>query len=441
MRSYETVILEAELMSSPSETVVSFLRERAKVDRYSRMNDNVDKELEAALLGRRIPLVTLALAKYAQHIETLRMLYQEAPADSGVQLATLTNTVAAGDYFTGFPASLLGGNEGLIEWLGKASGMQLSALFNNPKLHSTFLRDLLEGDKEWAAVDLDRLAHVTMLLASNERMRTPYDDTHMDGYAEYTHDSVFNAAWKLAERVPNNIKWAVALSSLYERLEATAFSIEKPLEVAQRWVPQPDDKENLEREAEDIRRGWLSNYSGVRKGLARLALKKDHKLLAALLVSEDPAQRAAAYSSAALSADQLKDAYAKDGELVFNMAMHNHGIWRNPTSRAGLREIAWDVVKNDKHSDLSAANIYNSIRDDLAKKHPEWFADDEDFATPEPADEPATKSDIQQLGEAVAESRQGFETLGNALVAVNSRLGWVWWFALGGLVVGLWRHF
>lgn len=439
MRSCQTVILEAELMSSPSEAVVSFLRERAKTDRHSRMNDDVDSDLEAALLTRHVPLVTLALAKYGQHIETLRALYQDAPADSGLQLATLTNTVAAGDYFTGFPASLIGGDAKLIEWIGSTSDMQLSALFGNPKLQDTFLANLLEGRKEWAAVNMERLAHITMLLANNERMRTPYADKHMDGYAEYSHGSVSNAAWGLAERAPTTNKWAMALSSLYDRLLPDAFSIKEPLLLVPRWIPT--EKESIEREAHDLERGWVSDYAGVRKGLARLALAKNFKLLHDLLASDDVALRSAAYAAAPLTADQLNSAYEKDGELVFNMAMHNHGIWRNRESRTVLREVAWDVVKNDRNSDLMAANVYNSIRDDLAKQHPEWFKEDDDVPTPEPIDEPATKSDVQQLGEAIAGSHPGFQTLGQALVAVNARLGWVWWFSLGALVTSLWRHF
>ena len=443
MRSYQTAILEAELLASPSESVVTFLRERAKTDRFSRMRDYVDKELEAALIGRRIPLVTLALARYGEHTETLRALFQDAAPDSGLQLAILTNTVAASDYFSGFPASLFGGNQGLIKWLNGASDAQLSALFSNPNLQSTFLRDLLDAEKEWAEVDSERLARIAMLIGSNERMRTPYDDDdkNMDGYADYIYNAVFTSAWKLAERVPTNIKWAVSLSTLYERLEGTGHSIDKPLELAQRWVPQPEDAEILKLEAEDLGRGWLSNYSGVRKGLARLALKKDRKILDTLLASDDPAFRSAAYASAALSADQLKAAYEKDGELFYNMVMHNHGIWQNPVARAALRDVAWDVVKNDKHSDLSAANIYNSIRDDLAGKHPDWFKEDEDIDRPEPADLPATKGDVQQLGEAIEGSQSGLQSLGRAITAVNSRLGWVWWFSLGALVMAVFRHF
>jgi len=124
---------------------------------------------------------------------------------------------------------------------------------------------------------------------------------------------------------------------------------------------------------------------------------------------------------------------------VFNMAMHNRAIWKSPASRATLHEIAWAVVKKDKHSDLAAANIYNSIRDDLAKKHPTWFKEDDDFQL-EPSDEPATKGDVQQLAGHISDSHQAFQLLGQSQRALNERLGWVWWFSLGALVASLWKH-
>lgn len=113
----------------------------------------------------------------------------------------------------------------------------------------------------------------------------------MDGYAEYSHGSVFNAAWKLAERMPVNERWSRALCLLYDRMQTDAVSIDKPLELAARWHPDPGNVELIEKEAKELERGWLPSYQGVRKGLARLALHNDSKLLASLLASDDPAFR------------------------------------------------------------------------------------------------------------------------------------------------------
>lgn len=240
-----------------------------------------------------------------------------------------------------------------------------------------------------------------------------------------------------------SVPWAMALNWLYDRMEAKAFSIEKPLELAARWHPEPSDTDAVAQEAKDMEGGWLSHYQGVRKGLARLALSKDSKLLTTLLASDDPAFRSAAYSDGAITPEQLSAAYERDGELVFNQAMHNHKIWRSSAGRDALKAVAWSVVDNDKHSDLMAANIFNGIRSDLAKKHPDWFKDEEDFRPEmEASDEPATKADLQALSEMLAQpsTGQAMEQLRQSLNKLNSRLGWVWWFALGALVASIWRN-
>src|SRR5205814_6540626 len=124
------------------------------------------------------------------------------------------------------------------------------------------------------------------------------------------------------------------------------------------------------KEAEENAKGWLLNRQRVRKGLGRLALHKDSKLLDALLTNDDIALRCSAYASGSLKPDQLTAAYQRDGELMFNEAVHNLCLWRAADTRAALREIAWAVVGNDKHSDLLAANVYNGISKDMGERIP-----------------------------------------------------------------------
>jgi hypothetical protein len=353
-------------------------------------------------------------------------------------LAVLANTTLGEEFFSQFPVALFGSPEEAAVWLTMAPDAEISALFENPKLDDSFLRDLLEGSKPWDSIPEERLAAFVESLVRNERMRTPYDDSFMDGYAEYRHGSVFNAAWKLAKRMPVNERWSNALGWLYDRMQPDAFSIDKPLELAARWHPELGNVELIEKEAKELERGWLPSYQRVRKGLARLALHNDSKLLASLLASDDPAFRSAAYADGNISPEQLSAAYEKDGELVFNQSMHNHMIWRTTQGRAALKAVAWLIVNHDKHSDLMAANIYNGIREDLAKKHSDWFKDEEDFA-PEPCDEPVTKADLEALADRLTQpgSGQAIEQLKQSMQSLNSRVGWVWWFSLGTLVASI----
>lgn len=441
MRSYKTVIQEAELLASPPAVVAEFLKKRAAQSKDERRDDEVDEEFEAALHSRNDPLINLALARYGQFNAAVLPLFEGGEPSGAIRLAVLANPVLGDEFFSRFPIALFGSPEQTAVWLATAPDAETAALFENPKLDDSFLRDLLEGSKPWDSIPEERLAVFVASLVRNERMRTPYDDSFMDGYSEYSHGSVFNAAWKLAERMPVNERWSTVLGWLYDRMQTDAFSIDKPLEVAARWHPEPGNVELIEKEAEDLERGWLPSYQRVRKGLARLALHKDSKLMAGLLASDDPAFRSAAYADGNLSSEQISAAYEKDGELVFNQAMHNHKIWRTAQGRAALKAVAWLIVDNDKHSDLLAANIYNGIWEDLAKKHSDWFKDEEDFA-PEPCDEPVTKADIGALADRLTQpgSGQAIEQLKQSLQSLNSRVGWVWWFSLGALVASI-KHF
>lgn len=271
-------------------------------------------------------------------------------------------------------------------------------------------------------------------LRENERMRTPYDDSFMDGYAEYSYGAVFNAAWKLAETVPTTDSWAYVLSLLYDRLQPDAFSVEKPLDVASRWLLQEED------EAKSVAKGFLSNHQGVRKCLAKLALAKSTSLAVSLLDSEDVAFRAAGYAHSDLTAGQIEKAYEKDGEFAFREMVHNCNIWRSSDKRKALHDVAWLVVNNDKHSDLMAANIFNGVRDNFAKDHPDWFKEDDDFV-PEPSVEPATKADIKELASLIAAPAVALPHIKGMLDIINRRLGFVWWFSLGACVGTFSRYF
>jgi hypothetical protein len=444
MRGYKTLIQEAELMAMPPVAVADFLKGRAGQTKDEARDDPVDKDAEKALRGRADPLVDLSLARYGRHMEVVSELFQSSGANSPIRLGCLANRSLGHEIFRSFPVGLLGREPGpMAEWLLNAADDELFALFENPTLTDSFLRDLLERGRGWEAIPDDKLCRMVSILDRNPRMRTPRDEGYMDGYDEYSYGSVFNAAWKLAETAPVTEGWASSLGWLYERLQTDAFSIKEPLKLAERWHIAPDDTKANERQAKDHEIGYLGNMERVRKGLARLALSEGGKVLAELLASDDLAFRAAAYAAGSLNAEQLRAGYEKDGELVLTEAIRNLSLWRSPGTRRSLHDIAWGVVRNDKHSDLSAANQYNWIEKDMRKKYPAWFADDEsEQAGDDEVDDqsPATKADISSLAGHLDRQANGVEAVGQALRALMSRTEWIWWFSLGSLVASL-LHF
>ncbi|MCW8169754.1 hypothetical protein D8B22_11705 [Verminephrobacter aporrectodeae subsp. tuberculatae] len=429
------------LLASSPEMVLAFLERRAVERRND--EDEVDEETEVALRGRNNLLVNLALAKHGKFMATVLPMFEACEPSGAIRLATLANTMLGDRIFSDFPTDLFGGPEQMAAWMDTAPDDELSALFENPNLSNSFLTDLLKGSRSWDVPDEKMLTIVT-ILANNERMRAAYAGDSMDGFAEYLHGAVFNAAWKLAERVPTTERWALALRCLYnDCMQMEAFSIEKPLDLVARWHSDPADAELMAWESEGLAGGWLSHYQGVRKGLARLALAKDYKLLAELLASEDLALRCAAYSDGDLSPSQLSAAYDKDGEFAFDGAVRNHKLWRTAPRRDALEEVAWAMADNDKHkhSDLPPATfIFNRIKEDHQKNHPAWFKDEED-SEDDPGDKPATKADVQALAERMAtpESDQGMEQFKQTLATLSNHVGWVWWFSLGALIASL-RH-
>lgn len=440
MRNHKVVIREAQLLASSPQTVVAFLEQRADLPRGKRRDENFDEEFEAALLGRNDPLINLALAQYAQYSATLRPLFEASPPGSAVRLAILSNVILPDGFFSQLPLSLMQGPENVITWLRTAPDIETRALFENPYIYDGFIQSLLEGKAPWNTIPEDKLCFFVRVLAENPRMCMPYDKSFLDGYAEYSHSAVFNAAWHLAEKVPTTQGWAIALSSLYQRLKPEAFKLDNPLEIAGRWIADPNDAELMGQQESFKNTGYLHLYQEVRQGLAHLALTYKGDLLQTLLSHDDVAFRCAAYAHGQVTADMLPGIYERDGELAFNQACRNPWLWRRQQEREALRAMAWQVSHDDKNSDLIAVNSFNAVSEDFAKKHPDWFKNDEEYVS-ESTDETAIKADTAALSETLDDQRstQTEQILRN-LKKLESRIGWIFWFSLGAVVMGL-KHF
>jgi len=376
MRGYKSIIQEAELLAMSPEAVAEFLKKRAKQSVDELDHDPVDEEAEEALRGRSNPLIDLALARYARFLETLRPIFQSSQPCGALRLAVLSNTALAESVFSPFPAGLFGkrkqeGREQAAAWLAEAPREELQALFENPRINDDFLSDLLKRSKPWDAVPDDCLVTIVAILGRNERMWALGED-FIDGFAHTRYQAVFNSAWKLAESVEPSERWAKALSYLYDRLEPYAFSIEEALGLVNRWRPEPSNAKVAEEEAKTNARGSLSDYQGVRKGLAKLALRRNSSLLPGLLASDDPGLRAAAYADGHLSPEQLLAAYEREGKLVFDQAVRNRNLWlwRTAAGREALGKVAQGVDSEDWYWPL-----YKNIWAITAKEHPDWFKD------------------------------------------------------------------
>ena len=167
MRSYKAVIQQAEFLLSPAEKVAEFLKSRASNPNTDRYNDPLDAEFESALRDRGDALISLALARFGLHKEALRPMFLAAEPGSAIRLAILSNTVVGKSWFMAFPFSFVGDAEAVVAWLPNADPSELNAMFENPCLDKSFIRDLLERKPPYDAVPDDELCTYVASLARN----------------------------------------------------------------------------------------------------------------------------------------------------------------------------------------------------------------------------------------------------------------------------------
>ena len=380
----DRVMEKVELLESSPERVFEWLKCRAATNSGSPGDD-----LEQSLLDRHHALIDLGLARYGLEEKVLLGLFQrEAVADSPVRLAVLSNTAAPRKFFLGYPEKIISENRELAT-VGNFSDLEILALFGNPELPDHFIRDFLEQGEIWQALDEPRRRTAVAGIGQSLVARGDYDDP-WDGYAEYQYNASFDAMWQLASFLPATDTWAMVLGPIFQVLKPQSFSMESPVEVAERWLP-----DDLEKTAATNRSGFLSDKQMMRLGLARLALDKETKIGPDLLAHDDTAVRCAAYTQTKMSAKEVRGALHRDGRLAARYMMKNSlGIWRDWRSREALQKGCWEVTKGSS-GDLSLPEDFRAQSTKLEDDHPDWFREDEEtedaYQPPSPEDPALSK--------------------------------------------------
>lgn len=412
-RNYKTIITEAELLASPPTVVVDWLKERsAKVDGL--FGHEGDDALEAALLDRDDPLITLALARFGLSEGVLQSLFARTDAPT-IRLAVLSNTAYPRSTWR-FPSGLVGTRDDW-DWAAALTDDELVALFENEELPDEFVRGFLEREGCWEIFD-DRKRQLAIIAMSKKLSERGEYDGHWDGYSDYSHSKVFDVAWRLASDVPVTLQWAHALNHLYHRLRPYSFSIKNPLELAKRWYPAADDTEQLEQERKSNERGYFGPYQKVRSALGRLAADgaNDSSIRSDLLNSDDVALRCAAYRTLSMKPEEILAAYERDTALALDDLLENTNIWRREETREALSEVCWQSSKDDKESSLMYPEIFSRKRNRLEVDKPAWFADASETAS-------AVEDPIRTLTERLNKVEKLFVNQRNLLWVVIALLG------------------
>ncbi|MBX9901020.1 MAG: hypothetical protein K2Y28_09585 [Burkholderiaceae bacterium] len=480
MRKHTVLITEAELVASPPERVYAVLEERARTSKGTWDDGGFDECIEKNLLDRNEPLIDLALAKFCKYGETAAMLFNrrserdepiidlasarfskyhetavpifnQTPAtgtkgahEQALRLAVLSNHHLDGVFRSGrIPWCAFNSHGvGIFEWLSKANDAELQALFTNPSIDQNFLLGFLEGKDAWVAMNEPRRFLAIQFLANNKRMSESYFGD-LDGSAEYSYNSVFFAAWNLAETLPATRTNAIALGGLLDVTQCYGLEMKDPLAIALRWTPAADDKEGKEDEEKLHKNGYAWGYPLVRKSLARLASKKQTSSRSTLLNHADPAVRDAAYEFFEMKLDEIRVAYDLDKILAVNSCLRNDFVWRTTENRQALYGISWKACGELNNSYMDTVNAYNFQEKRQMKLHPDWFSEEVNEVGKSAL--PASKADIEALTQAVGRNeyliRESTTLMNHQVSDIFDRLRWVWWFALGALVGSLSHQF
>lgn len=399
-RYTNTLIAEYELMASTPREVYDLYKDRKENSDKYYWDGQVDEKTDLALWGRGDPLIKMAIAKYGSNEEIAKEILKGN--DEALKLALLKNW--SGQSFHDFPESLFDG-DGLVSYLNSCSDQEFACIFSNPSIADLFLRDFFEGKKIWNDISEERQRIAVMAFAENPRSSKPNDDSFMDGYAEYSHNAVFSSCWELCAKVPVTKEWAIALSRLTEKLlpEGFPFKDEEIMPVIARWYPtkemQEENKYDNEEQYKDG--GYLSQWQTIRQNLTKLiAESSKHGNLAE---NPDIGIRCGFYRYGRLNIDQMKAAFAKDGEAAWQAMSSNASLWSNKDKRQVLHDVAWAADDLDGRSNLDNANQYNAFYERFKNQYPAMFKDDddEDFESAAPEDEelPATKGYVFQLAD------------------------------------------
>lgn len=316
-----------------------------------------DPDVECLLAAREDPLINLGLALYGICGDVSANLY--AKGDLAIQIAVLRGYAIPSKY-------------NINEWLQENFSQlvdewneeKLSALFRNPLLSDDVIVAVFEREKLFDSLPEDKWIHLVEQTSLNERLNIPYSDKWMDGYAEYSYNRVFKAAWGLFSNLPVNYESTRILSGLEHRVVHKKPNDMDIVETLKRWNPQTDCEKDKEA------------FTEVRTALACVIGRFDSQFKD-MENDSDSAIRMAYYSKVS-QPDPSKVAIwvGRDGKDFLWAAIHSKNFYRTEEVREALRKACWAAP--DEHARMDLPNLFNLHCDAFSIENPEWFASEDD---------------------------------------------------------------
>jgi hypothetical protein len=344
-------IIDAKYLSvCPPSEAVEWLRQR-RIENAEREHACYEEE---ALERRNDPYIDFGLARYGTCTTVAKRVYSRG--DLAIRCTFLAHFPAGGfDPYGGDTFEL-------ADELPKQVD-DLNALVSNVSLTDDLLQRCFERQGVFSSLNDDEHQSVLWVIKDNPRLITS-PDNGLDGYKRYSHDSLANAAWALAEKVPNTPTWARVL---FELLRKCPLPFEfDPIPVFERWhfSPEMDEAGNYSN---------LFSFPGIllRSRLADVLETDD-----ALLTASDPAMRVSFYERYSPSEYPNWLEFAKtDKEFFLHGALHNKHLWRKAECRYALAVLCEEYP--DQEPDIfRMREHFRFIKDRVLSEHPEWFKDE-----------------------------------------------------------------
>jgi len=407
--SYDQQI-EAKLTTSLStESAIEWLKANASKKGSSMLSSNTNNLkdfVNSSYVKRDDPNLSLAVARYGTHIETLKKLYQSD--DPVIKMAILANSSIGPEGFL---------QDGIIE---KSEAIKLildpevnsdfiKALFSNPHIDREFLTEVVEKENEFKDIDDNTFTLIIWTIISNPILLEKYDDTIMDGYAEYSFDKLLFSLFSLVSTVPVNKNWAAILQPLLFKITLPYVSDDISLNVIDRWFnPETEDDKG---ELSDMEK---DTFFFLRTEIAKVFLKSHGNHREKISPNhQDKAIRLAYYENTkpteffdwgiankdfeypsfeSLDECDLNETQEKvvstckkyfelDKEDFVDSLIDNLSFWKRKQERELLRDLSWNLPTKDSYMDHP--NHYRAQESYLLSKHPHFFYDDEFANLPE----------------------------------------------------------
>jgi len=403
--------IEAKLtISLSTESAIEWLKANSLKTTPSMLSshtNNLKDFVNSSYVKRDEPNLSLAIARYGTHLETLKKLYQSD--DPVIKMAILANSLIG-------PKGFL--RDGVIE---KSELIKIivnpevnydfiEALFSNPHIDREFLYEVVAKKNEFKDIDETTFKLIMWTIIENPIISEEYDDTYLDGSAEYHFNRLLFSLLSLVSTVPVNHNWASILTSLLPKIKLPFFPDDLSLNVIDRWFnPETEDaKGELSDEEKDV-------FFFLRRDIAKVFLKSAYgeKREKISPNHQDKAIRLAYYGNTKpteffgyeiankdfeypsfeyldeydLNETQekvvstCKKYFALDKEDFVDSLIDNLSFWKRKQERELLSDLSWNLPSKDPYMDHP--NHYRSQERYLLSKHPHFFYDDEFANLPE----------------------------------------------------------